>query len=79
MSDIENRVVAIVADHLGLDQDEITPDAPFAAGLGADSLDQAGMMADFEKVFGIRFPAGSTDRVKTIGEVIALIESARAA
>jgi acyl carrier protein len=79
MSTVEDRVVAIVAEHLGLDPQEISPDSPFATELGADSLDQAGMMTAFEKSFCIRFPAGSAERVKTIGEVIALIESARAA
>lgn len=79
MSDVESKVVEIVAEHLGIDRDEISCESPFAAGLGADSLDQAGMMAAFEKTFCVRFPAGSTERIKTIGEVIFLIESARAA
>jgi acyl carrier protein len=79
MSDVESQVVAVVAEHLGLEQDEITRDSPFATELGADSLDQVGMMADFERIFSIRFPAGSIDRMKTIGEVVALIESTRAA
>jgi acyl carrier protein len=79
MSDVEAHVVAIVAEHLGIEQEEISIDSPFASGLGADSLDQAGMMAAFEKTFCIRFPAGSTERIKTISEVVALIESSRAA
>ncbi len=79
MATVEDQVAAIVADQLGIDRDEITSDSPFTTELGADSLDQAGMMVAFEKAFSVRFPPGSADRVRSIGEVIALIEAARTA
>lgn len=79
MATVEDQVAAIVADQLGIDRDEITSDSPFTTELGADSLDQAGMMVAFEKAFCVRFPPGSADRVRSIGEVIALIEAARMA
>ena len=79
MSKVNDRVIAIVAEHLGIGWDEITSDSPFSTELGADSLDQAGLMIEFERVFNVRFPAGSFDRVQSIREVVALIEMARAA
>lgn len=79
MSNIEDRVATIVAEHLGIEPEEISRDSPFATDLGADSLDQAGFLVEFEKVFCVRFPPGSADRITTIGEVVALIESARTA
>ena len=79
MSNVNNRVVAIVAEHLGIDPDEIASDSPFATELGADSLDQAGMKIEFEKAFNVRFAPGSVERAQSIGEVVALIETARAA
>ena len=79
MSTVEDRVVAIVSEQLGIDPEEITCDSPFATDLGADSLDQANLMIEFEKEFRVRFPPGQAEKVQSIGEVIALIETARAA
>lgn len=79
MSNIEDRVMAIVAEQLDIDRDEIFSDSPFATDLGADSLDQANLMLEFEKAFGMRFPPGSAEQVQSIGDVVTLIESCRAA
>ena len=79
MSNVNDLVVAIVAEHFGIDRDEINSDSPFVADLGADSLDQAGLMVEFEKTFSVTFPPGSVERVQSIGEVVTLIETARAA
>ena len=39
MSDIQNRVKAIIVDKLGVDESEVKPEATFTNDLGADSLD----------------------------------------
>jgi acyl carrier protein len=79
MSTVQDRVAEIVAEHLGIDQEEIASDSPFATDLGLDSLDQAGLLLEFEKAFCVRFPPGSADQIQSVGEVVALIETARAA
>jgi acyl carrier protein len=76
---VEDRVKAIVAEQLGLEREEIAIDSPFATDLGADSLDQADLMLKFEREFSVRFPPGSVEQAQSIGEVVALIELARAA
>lgn len=78
MMTVEDRVAAIVAEQLGIDREEIANDSPFVTDLGADSLDQARLMLEFEKVFQVRFRPGSAERIQSIGDVIALIEEARA-
>ena len=79
MSAVEDRVMTIVAEMLEIDREEITSDSPFATDLGVDSLDQEGLMLEFERAFSVRFPPGSVDQVQSIREVVALIEKAQSA
>ena len=79
MATVEDRVAEIVAAELGIDREEITADSPFVTDLGADSLDQARLVLEFEKAFSVRFPPGTAERIQSIGEVVSLIEAARRA
>ena len=53
MSDITNRVKAIIVDKLGVDESEVTPSATFTNDLGADSLDTVELIMELEKEFNI--------------------------
>ena len=75
MSSVEDRVAEIVAQHLEIEREEISNDSPFTTDLGADSLDQAGLLLEFEKTFCVRFPPGSSDQIQSIREVVALIKN----
>ncbi|GAB6278617.1 MAG: Acyl carrier protein [Bacteroidetes bacterium 38_7] len=74
MSDIANRVKAIIADKLSVDESELTPDASFTNDLGADSLDTVEMIMDFEKEFNISIPDDQAEKISTVGEAIKFIE-----
>ena len=50
MSDIKSRVIAIIVDKLGVDQNEVNMEASFTNDLGADSLDTVELIMEFEKV-----------------------------
>ena len=49
MADIDIRVIAIIADKLGVDPATVTPEADIQSDLGADSLDTVEMIMEFEK------------------------------
>ena len=49
MSDIQNRVKAIIVDKLGVDESEVKPEATFTNDLGADSLDTVELIMELEK------------------------------
>ena len=49
MSEIEEKVKSIIVDKLGVDQNEVTPEASFTNDLGADSLDTVELIMEFEK------------------------------
>jgi len=74
MSDIASRVQAIIADKLGVDESEVTPEASFTNDLGADSLDTVELIMEFEKEFNIGIPDDEAENISTVGEAIKYIE-----
>ncbi|MBQ7449397.1 MAG: acyl carrier protein [Paludibacteraceae bacterium] len=78
MADYDIRVIAIIADKLGVDPSTVTPEADIQSDLGADSLDTVEMIMEFEKEFGIQIPEEETERIKTVGDAIAYVEEAKA-
>lgn len=75
MSDIANRVKDIIVDKLTVDEAEVTPAAEFSKDLGADSLDTVELIMEFEKEFGISIPDEDAEKITTVGDAIAYIES----
>lgn len=75
MSDIADRVKAIIVDKLTVDENEVTPTAEFSKDLGADSLDTVELIMEFEKEFGITIPDEDAEKISTVGDAIAYIES----
>ena len=75
MSDIAARVKEIIVDKLGVDESEVTPEASFTNDLGADSLDTVELIMEFEKEFNLVIPDEQADKIKTVGEAIAFLES----
>ena len=74
MSDIKERVTAIIVDKLGVDEGEVNPEASFTNNLGADSLDTVELIMEFEKEFNIAIPDDQAENIATVGEAIKYIE-----
>jgi acyl carrier protein len=74
MSDIAARVKAIIVDKLGVDENEVTPEASFTNDLGADSLDTVELIMEFEKEFNIGIPDDQAETISTVGEATKYIE-----
>ena len=75
MSEIPAKVVKIVVEKLGAKESEVVPSASFTGDLGADSLDTVELIMEFEKEFDIQVPDADAEKLQTIGDVIAYIES----
>ena len=56
MSEINEKVVEIIVDKLGVDASEVKPEASFTNDLGADSLDTVELIMELEKEFGVTIP-----------------------
>lgn len=70
MSDIATRVKAIIVDKLGVDENEVTPEASFTNDLGADSLDTVELIMEFEKEFNLSIPDEEAEKIGTVGDAI---------
>ena len=69
------KVKSIVADQLGVDEDQVTEDASFIDDLGADSLDTVELIMAFEEEFDVEIPDEDAQKIKTVKDVIEYIES----
>ncbi|MBO7202560.1 MAG: acyl carrier protein [Paludibacteraceae bacterium] len=76
MSQVEEKVIAIIVDKLGVEPSEVTRDASFTNDLGADSLDTVELIMEFEKEFGVQIPDDQAEQISTVGDAIDHIEAA---
>ena len=69
------KIKSIVADQLGVDEDQVTEDASFIDDLGADSLDTVELIMSFEEEFDVEIPDEDAQKIKTVKDVIENIEA----
>jgi len=73
MSDVAERVKAIVVEHLGVDADKVSDNASFIDDLGADSLDTVELVMAFEEEFGCEIPDDAAEKISTVKDAIDFI------
>ena len=78
MSDVAEKVKAIIIDNLGVDAVEVTNEASFTNDLGADSLDTVELIMEFEKEFDITIPDDKAEAIATVGDAVSFIEEVKA-
>jgi acyl carrier protein len=76
MSDVTEKVKAIIVEKLGVDESEVTNEASFTNDLGADSLDTVELIMEFEKEFDIQIPDDKAEAIATVGDAVSFIEAA---
>ena len=75
MSEVAERVKAIIVDKLSVEETEVTNEASFTNDLGADSLDTVELIMEFDKEFGSSIPDDQAEKITTVGDAIAYIEA----
>ena len=75
MSQLEEKVKAIIVEKLGVDAAEVTNEASFTGDLGADSLDTVELIMEFEKEFNIQIPEEAAEKIATVGDAVTHIEA----
>ena len=76
VASVEERVINIVAEQLGVEKDKINRESNFINDLGADSLDTVELVMELEEEFEINIPDDQADKIQTVGEAIDHIEKA---
>lgn len=75
MAGVADKVKSIIVEQLGVDEEEVTPDASFVDDLGADSLDQVELIMAFEEEFGIEIPDEDAEKISRVKEAVEYIEA----
>jgi acyl carrier protein len=71
---IQERVIQIVCDNLGVNKEQVTRSTSFTEDVGADSLDIVELVMELEEEFEITIPDEEAEKIKTVGEAIDYIE-----
>ncbi len=69
-----DRVVQVLSSHFGVLDSEITPNAHIDRDLGADSLDHIEVLMELEDEFGIQISDEEAEPVRTVAEIVRLVE-----
>jgi acyl carrier protein len=75
---VQDRVIDIVAEQLGVDREKVSPETSFVNDLGADSLDTVELVMELEEEFDINIPDDAAEKIQTVGQAIEFIEKAQA-
>jgi len=67
---LEDKVKDIIVEQLGVNPEQVTPEASFIEDLGADSLDTVELVMAFEEEFGAEIPDEDAEKLTTVGSVI---------
>jgi acyl carrier protein len=70
MAELEEKVKQIIVDQLGVDANEVTPQAKFVEDLGADSLDTVELVMALEEEFGIEIPDEDAEKIVTVKDAV---------
>jgi acyl carrier protein len=71
---IEEKVISIVAEQMGVDKSEINRDTNFVNDLNADSLDTVELVMEFEDEFETSIPDEDAEKIQTVGQAIDFIK-----
>jgi len=74
---IEEKVKDIIVEQLGVNPEQVNPDAKFIEDLGADSLDTVELVMAFEEEFSIEVPDEEAEKLQTVGDVIRYVEGSK--
>ena len=73
-SNVKDKVVDIISQKLDVPKEKILMETKYTEDLGADSLDQAELVMEFEDEFDINIPDEAEGKIKTVGDTVKFIE-----
>jgi len=77
VASVQERVIDIVAEQLGVDKEKVTHETSFVNDLGADSLDTVELVMELEEEFDITIPDDASEKIQTVGQAVQYIENSQ--
>ncbi len=74
MATNQDRLIEIIAKQLGVEEDNVTPDASFMEDLGADSLDTVELVMALEEEFDIEIPDSDAEKIQTVQDALSYLD-----
>ena len=71
---VEEKVIGIVSEQLGVPKEEVAPESNFVDDLKADSLDIVELVMEFEDEFEVTIPDDDYEKIRTVGDAVNYIE-----
>ncbi len=68
--DIQQKVKDIIVEQLGVDAEQVKPEASFVNDLGADSLDTVELVMALEEAFDMEIPDEEAEKIQTVGQAV---------
>ncbi len=72
---VESRVRDIIVEQLGVNPEQVTPEATFVDDLGADSLDTVELVMALEEEFGLEIPDEEAEKIGSVNDAVNYIGS----
>jgi len=73
---MKDKVVEIIANQLGIDHGDVTPEASVVDDLGADSLDVVELVMALEEEFNLEIPDEEAEKIKSVNDIFSHMENA---
>ena len=74
--EIKNRIVEIIANQLGIEEDDVTAEANVIDDLGADSLDVVELVMALEDAFDLEIPDEEAEKITSVQNIFDYMASA---
>ena len=72
---VENRIKSIIADQLGVAEEQVKPESKFIEDLGADSLDIVELIMAMEEEFQTEIPDEDAENIRTVGDAVNYVQT----
>jgi acyl carrier protein len=76
--DIQEQVIAIVCEQMGVSREKVAMETSFVNDLGADSLDTVELVMEFEDKFDLSIPDEDAEKIQTVGDAVKYISEKKA-